>query len=211
MSPVRAPDRSDPRCMTRNCQPVVHRGPDSATGYGRLARTMVPSDQQQDTIPPGNCLIKRAVDRCPGAVQRVAVEIESSVRLDCSGSQPPLPVSVQRAMDGGARSRRRWRGACRRNSGLHPRWSGFDFHRGRTGRKRGLDRLRFARQGPNGRGHPRPEFLFLSGELAHGPSRPAPPFPWAEGAAPVPWPPCRPRSGWRAGPRPRRCRSGSAP
>lgn len=68
--------------MAGRCEPVVNRGADAATLHGRLARTMVAGDQENDPLALSDCIFKTPVDCCPSRFQIHPVKIKHSVRLD---------------------------------------------------------------------------------------------------------------------------------
>ena len=82
MTPVRAPDGSDPRRMPRGRQPVVDRGADLAPLHGRIPGSRMAGYEQDDAIPGRNRPLQSPVDGSPGLVQRQAMKVEHAVRLD---------------------------------------------------------------------------------------------------------------------------------
>ena len=96
MTAMRASDRGDILRMTGRGDPVMNRGPDAAALDRRLARPMMPGNQQENPFTAGDRLFERAVDRRPGAIQIHAVEVEHPVRLDRAAAQPLVPASIER-------------------------------------------------------------------------------------------------------------------
>lgn len=81
MTSVSTPYRGDARGMARGRQPVMHRGPDSAPFERRIALALMAGYQQQDAVARRNRPFQRPVDRLPGPIQAVAMEIEDPVGL----------------------------------------------------------------------------------------------------------------------------------
>ena len=79
---MRAPDRGDASGMTRNGQPVVHRGPDPAPLQWRIALALMAGNQQQNPVTRGYGAFQRVIDRGPGAIEAVTMEIEDPVGFD---------------------------------------------------------------------------------------------------------------------------------
>ena len=193
-----APHRGDPGRVAGNRQPVVNCRPDSTPFERRLAPSLMTRDQEQDPVARGDRSLQRPVDRLPGAVQAVAVEVQRAIRLDPSRPQPLVPASVKRG----------------RLKSFGPNWIRFSRPNRRNaplgvGHRDGIGGLAgnrhidgFARQRADGRGDLRPQGGFFRGELAH-----APPCPWGGGSTPAPWPTFRRQSLRRLSQLPRRCRS----
>ena len=78
---VGSTNSGDPGSVARGAKPVMDRRPDLATLDGRLARSVVTGDEQDEAIPGIFGTFKRKVDRSPGAVEGVAVEIDDAVGL----------------------------------------------------------------------------------------------------------------------------------
>ena len=106
MTPMSAADRRDRSGVARRRQPVVDRGPDFPALDRRIARPVVPRDQEYDALAPGDGSLQPAVDRGPGAVEIVAVQIEHSIRLGRAGTKAPVPARVERRSKLGRRAQR---------------------------------------------------------------------------------------------------------
>jgi len=200
MAPVSTPDRGDSRRMARGREPVMHGGPNPAALQRRFALALMSRNQQQNALPGGNRALQSKVDRLPGAIEVVAVQIEHPVRIDPTAAETPIPTAVERRMVKIApRRRSRFRRPCLWNPSLR-----LGRRRNLQGCGRWIDRV--AREWPDRRRDLGPQLRFLSGQAAHGR-----PFPGAAGSVPAPWPTFRPRSAALLRPRPRRCRSGWRP
>ena len=95
MTAVGTSYRSDARRVARVREPVMDGRPDPAPLDGRLAGSMVTGNQQHHPIPASDCLLERAVDRKPGAVEVHAVEIENSIGLDGAATKFTVPGPVE--------------------------------------------------------------------------------------------------------------------
>src|SRR5688572_13333140 len=82
MAAMGAPDGGDPRRVARCREPVVDRGPDPPSLDGRLAWPLMAGDQQHDAVAGGDRLLQDGVDRAPGTVEIMAVQVEDSVGGD---------------------------------------------------------------------------------------------------------------------------------
>ena len=199
MAPVRSSNRSDVACVPGGCEPVVNSGADSAALDRRLAGSMVTRDQQDHPFSARDHLLEAAVDGHPRFIESHSVEIDRAVRLDGSAAQSLVPAAVKRPLANWSalcgsdrRSPEDWRrGLCLGK--LVRLFSCFDFYFG-------------TRERSDGRGDARPQLRLLRAERAH-----APQHLWARGSAPRRTPTYRRRSQPPPAPRPRRCRSGSAP
>lgn len=69
MPAVRTAHGGNARSVAGSREPVMDRGSDLAALDRRLAGTVMPGYQQQDSVSPGDSLLKAAVDGCPGAVE----------------------------------------------------------------------------------------------------------------------------------------------
>ncbi len=202
MAAMRGAYRGDMRRMARSGKPVVHSRANPPAYDGRFAAPLMPGNQQHDAIAGANRPLERMIDRRPGTVEVVTVKVQCPVRADRPGSKPLVPAAVERRRFKRLARRRHWRKrAWRRDATARdPRFPRRYYDRWRGGRD-GLNR-NLARQRPERRGDPAPQFGLFSGELAH-----APPRPWATGSSRARWPTCRPLSLRPLRPRPRRCRS----
>lgn len=168
MTAVCTPYRSNARRVAGSRQPIVDSGPDPATFQGWIALSFMPGDQQHDTLATCYGPLQCPVDRQPGAIQAMAVEIEHAIRVDPSGAQAVVPASVERGglkilnplrinlrPDRPGEPGRRWRWRC-----------------GRCRRRRRIPIDRIAGQRPDGCRNPGPKFSFFRGQAAHGSQRP---------------------------------------
>jgi hypothetical protein len=71
----------DARSVARDGKPVVDRRADLAPLHGRLARTMVPGDEEDEAFSRMFRPLERKVDRPPCTVEAVSVEIDDAVGL----------------------------------------------------------------------------------------------------------------------------------
>lgn len=79
---MRTPYRGNIRSMAGNCQPVMDSGPDPAAFERRFSPPFMARDQKENPVLGCNCSLQRSVDRFPGQIKTMAVEIEHSVGLD---------------------------------------------------------------------------------------------------------------------------------
>jgi hypothetical protein len=91
---MRAADGSNLRSVTRNGEPIVHRRPDFSTSQRRVARTRMPSDQQEDAVAGRYCLFQSGVDCAPSAVEASSVQIQRPVRVNVTRPKTAIPVRV---------------------------------------------------------------------------------------------------------------------
>ena len=73
----------------------MDRGADRASADGRIARTVVAGDQQNDAIAVRDRPVQFTVDRSPSAVERHSVEIDDPIGLDAAASEPLVPTAVE--------------------------------------------------------------------------------------------------------------------
>lgn len=95
MTSVGAADRSDRAGVARCREPVVNRGPDAAALNRRFSRTVMASDQKDNSLAPADGLLKPAIDCVPRGIEGQAVKIEDTVRLDRAGTKAAIPARVQ--------------------------------------------------------------------------------------------------------------------
>ena len=69
MAAVCAPHRCYFGCVAGNREPVMDRRANPAAPDRRLARPLMPGDQEQHTIPGADCPVECAVDCAPGCVK----------------------------------------------------------------------------------------------------------------------------------------------
>ncbi len=76
----------------------MDRGPDTATFDGWIALAFMPRDEEQDPVAGGYCALQRPIDRIPGAIEGMAMQVEHSVGLDASRSKATVPAAVERCV-----------------------------------------------------------------------------------------------------------------
>ena len=96
MAPVCTPDRGDFRGMAGDRQPIVNRRPNAPALDRRLARAGMTGDEQDDAIATADGLVQAAVDRRPGPVKAVAMQVDDPIGLDRAAAQPAVPTAVER-------------------------------------------------------------------------------------------------------------------
>ena len=97
MASVRVPDRGDIRRVARRFEPVMHRRPNPPALDRRIARPVMPGDQQQHAIAASDCLFETAIDCLPRGVEIQAMEVEHTIRINRTGAKSFVPASVQGA------------------------------------------------------------------------------------------------------------------
>lgn len=95
MAPVGGPHRRDARGMAGCSQPIVHGRANSAPFERRLALPFMAGNQEQNPIAARNRALQRPIDRFPGAIEAVAVQVERPVGLDLAGLQAPVPSAIE--------------------------------------------------------------------------------------------------------------------
>ena len=78
--------------MARRGEPVVDGGPDLATPDRRIARAVMPGDQQDHAVAARDRLLQTAIDCLPGSVERHPMEIERAVGIDIARAKPSVPA-----------------------------------------------------------------------------------------------------------------------
>lgn len=89
---MRSSHRGDFLSVAGRREPVVDGCADTAARDGRLACPGVASDQQDDPLLVNDRLLERPVNRLPGAVEIVAVEVDDTVWLDIAGAKLSVPA-----------------------------------------------------------------------------------------------------------------------
>ena len=84
--------------MTGNRQPVVNRGANPPPFEARLAASFMARNEEQNPVARRDRSLQRMVDRFPGAVEAVAVEVERPVRVNSPGPKAPIPAAIQRGV-----------------------------------------------------------------------------------------------------------------
>ena len=82
MARVGRAHRGDARCVGRCGQPIEHGGADLASPDCVIAGPSMAGDQEHDALTGSNRPFQRVVDRFPGLVEVVAVEVQHAVRFD---------------------------------------------------------------------------------------------------------------------------------
>lgn len=202
MATVRRSHCSDARGMPGYAQPVVNGSPNPTANEWRIPLAFMAGYQQQHPFAGSNRLLQRSVDRFPGPVEAVAMEVENPVGIDPASADAPVPAAVQRRL----MMRPRPLGGCWLS------WRRFYWSSCSGASDDRLDcRQRrcfrwISRQRADGRGNPRPQRCFFRGQAAHVSLRPS-----AEGSTQRPWQPCPRRSGGPTPLPPRRYRTGWRP
>lgn len=65
-------------------QPIMDRGADPAAFNGWVAPALMARDEEQNPVAGRNRALQRPVDRIPGAVEAVPVQVEHPVGLDAA-------------------------------------------------------------------------------------------------------------------------------
>ena len=73
-------------------------GSNSTAFQRRLAFALMPRDQEQNSFPCCNGSLQSSIDRLPGPVQRMAMQVEHAIRLQAAVAQFPVPTSIQRGL-----------------------------------------------------------------------------------------------------------------
>jgi hypothetical protein len=92
MTPMSPANRGNRAGMARSREPVVDGRPDLAALYRRIARAVMPGDQQDHSVAARDCLLQATIDRLPRSVERHPVEIERAIRLDIARPKPAVPA-----------------------------------------------------------------------------------------------------------------------
>jgi len=103
MTAVRAANGGNPTGVSGSGQPIVNGGADPSALDWRVARPMMPGDQQHDTVAGRDRLLQRLIDRVPGTVEGLAVQIDDAVGLHRPLAQRLVPAAVERRPDFGRR------------------------------------------------------------------------------------------------------------
>lgn len=82
MAWVGTADGGDLRSMPRGGEPVMDGSPDAAALHGRLSRSAMAGDQQDEALSPGGGLLEAAIDCGPGRVEVHAVQVNDAVGLN---------------------------------------------------------------------------------------------------------------------------------
>ena len=98
MAAVCAANGGDMRCVAGVRQPVVNCGTNAPALDRGIAGPVVPGDQQENSIPRGNGLLQRSVDRQPRRIEVHSVKIEDVVRLDRAAAQAFVPAAIEGSM-----------------------------------------------------------------------------------------------------------------
>ncbi len=79
---VSASHGGDFRRMAGHGQPIVNGGADPSPRDRRFTGPLVACNQQDEPVSCPDGILERAVDRRPGAIEAVAVQVECPVRND---------------------------------------------------------------------------------------------------------------------------------
>ena len=89
-------DGSDARGMAGRCKPVMDRRADTAPLNRRVARPMMPRDEEDDAVAGIDGLLEGMVNHGPGALKVKAVKVHHPVGRDRPGTQFLVPAAVER-------------------------------------------------------------------------------------------------------------------
>ena len=89
-------DGSDARRMAGRRKPVVDRCTDAAPLNRRVARPMMPRDEEDDAVAGIDRLLEGTVNHGPGALKVKPVKIDHPVGRDGAGTQFLVPAAVER-------------------------------------------------------------------------------------------------------------------
>jgi hypothetical protein len=92
---MRPADRGDVAGMARVGEPVVYCRADPPADDWRLACAGMAGDQKQYAVAVRNRALQPAVDRRPGAVEVMTVQVEDLVRLESSLCELFVPAAVK--------------------------------------------------------------------------------------------------------------------
>lgn len=98
MAPMGAPNGGNARGMARCRQPVMHGSPYSTSLERRLATALMAGDQQHHAVAGACCPIEPSIDRLPGSIEAVAVQVEDHVGFDPPRGKAPVPAAVKRSL-----------------------------------------------------------------------------------------------------------------
>ena len=98
VAPMRTSHGSDAWRMAGRRKPVVNGRPDTPPFQRWFALALVTGDEEQDTVASDDRALQRAVDRLPGPIEIVSVEVDDPVGLDGSGTQAAIPTAVKRRL-----------------------------------------------------------------------------------------------------------------
>lgn len=73
-------------------------GPNSSPFERRIGFAFMARDQQQNPVSGRNCALQRPIDRIPGAIKAVPMQVEHSVGIYPAGPEPPVPAAVERCL-----------------------------------------------------------------------------------------------------------------
>lgn len=73
-------------------------GADSATFNRWIALALMARDQQQDPVAGRDRSLQRPVDRIPGAIKSVPMQVEHSVGVNPTRPEAPVPAAVERCL-----------------------------------------------------------------------------------------------------------------
>lgn len=76
----------------------MHHSPNFAAFQRWFPSALMPGDKEQHSVASRNRPFERAVDRQPGVIETMTVEVEDPVGLDPSGTEAPIPLPVERRL-----------------------------------------------------------------------------------------------------------------
>lgn len=89
-----APDCGDGAGVPRSGEPMLDRGTNPPANERRIALTPMPGDEQYQPVTAGNRLLETAIDRPPGGIEAMPVQIDHPVRRDGALRQSPIPAAI---------------------------------------------------------------------------------------------------------------------
>jgi hypothetical protein len=81
--------------MARSRQPIMYRGADSAPFEGRFSLALMTRNQEQNTVARCDRALQHLINRYPGAIETMSVEVEHPIRNNPAGFQAPIPAAIQ--------------------------------------------------------------------------------------------------------------------
>lgn len=73
-------------------EPIVDGGANPPSLHRRVARPGMAGDQQKHPLGINERICKRAINRLPGALEVMAVQVDDPIGLDLAGAQPAVPA-----------------------------------------------------------------------------------------------------------------------
>ena len=127
MTPVSAPDRCNVGGVARCRQPIVDCSTDAPTLNGWLARSMMPGNQQDDSVASNDRLLEPSVNRRPRTIEVHAMEIDRHIGLDIAASKTLIPTPIECSFSDWTRLGANFRQSARQRLGCFWRYTSFLF------------------------------------------------------------------------------------